>query len=132
MTTLTVQSEKKTQLLDITDAVNAAVRGRSAKIATVFVPHTTAGVLLQAGGDGAREVAGDVEGALDGLVDESRQWRHSNEGDRNPASHIRAAVIASSVVIPVVDGELALGKLQRVFLAEFDGPRERSVYVAVA
>jgi secondary thiamine-phosphate synthase enzyme len=98
----------------------------------VFVPHTTAGVLLQAGGDGATAVAADVESAFERLVDERAAWKHSHEGDENPESHVRAALTSSSVVIPVVEGDLALGRLQHVFLAEFDGPRERTVRVEVA
>jgi secondary thiamine-phosphate synthase enzyme len=97
----------------------------------VFVPHTTAGVVLQAAGEGATKVAADLESAFERIVDESREWEHTEEGDRNPWSHVRAALTASSVTIPLVDGELGLSPLQAIFLCEFDGPRERELHVVV-
>jgi secondary thiamine-phosphate synthase enzyme len=128
---LTVSTERKTQLVDITEHVEAAIGGTDGSLATLFVPHTTAGIVVQAAGEGARAVAADVESALARIVDESWPWEHVREGDANPWAHVRTALTASSVSIPVVDGRLALGSHQAVFLAEFDGPRERSVYVSV-
>lgn len=132
MSTFVVTTGRKTQLVDITAAVRDAIAGRAGTIAVVFVPHTTAGVLLQASGEGTTAVASDVESAFERLVDERAAWKHSHEGDENPESHVRAALTASSVVIPIVEGDLALGRLQHVFLAEFDGPRERTIRVEVA
>lgn len=114
MSTFVVTTERKTQLVDITAAVRDAIAGRAGTIAVVFVPHTTAGVLLQASGEGTTAVASDVESAFERLVDERAAWKHSH------------------VVIPIVEGDLALGRLQHVFLAEFDGPRERTIRVEVA
>jgi secondary thiamine-phosphate synthase enzyme len=98
---------------------------------TLFVPHTTAGVVLQAFGEGAVEVAADIESALERLVREDWPWRHSAEGDRNPWAHVRSALTASSITIPIVDGDLALGDYQAVFFCEFDGPRTRHLHVVV-
>jgi secondary thiamine-phosphate synthase enzyme len=95
----------------------------------IFVPHTTAGIVVQASGAGATTVAADVEAALERLVDEGWSWKHTAEGDRNPWAHVRAALTGSSVAIPLEAGELALGDLQTIFLCEFDGPRERTVFV---
>jgi secondary thiamine-phosphate synthase enzyme len=131
VTTFTLTTERKTQLIDITAEVREALSGRRGSIVVVFVPHTTAGLVLQASGHGASAVASDVETAFEGIVDEGARWSHAEEGDRNPASHIRASLTASSVSIPLVGGDLALGTLQHVFLAEFDGPRERTVVVTV-
>jgi secondary thiamine-phosphate synthase enzyme len=128
---LKVATERKTQLLDVTDHVRAALEGADGALVTLFVPHTTAGVVLQAAGEGATAVAGDLESAFDRLVDERWPWEHIHEGDRNPWSHVRSALTASSVSIPLEDGRLALGDHQAVFLAEFDGPRERTLYLAV-
>jgi secondary thiamine-phosphate synthase enzyme len=129
---IAVKTERKTQLLDITSAVADAVLGQTGSIVVVFVPHTTAGIVLQAAGDGAREVAGDVEKAFGQLAAGEARWNHAREGDRNPESHIRASLTASSISIPLHGSKLALGRLQHVFLAEFDGPRERTIYVSVA
>lgn len=132
MQTLTVATERRTQLLDVTAEVAGAVDGSDGALVTVFVPHTTAGILLQAAGPGAAAVATDVEAALERIVDEAWPWSHVHEGDRNPWSHVRTALLASSVSIPIADGRLALGAHQAVFLAELDGPRERTIQVVVS
>ena len=131
MHVIRVQTERKTQLVDVTASVREAVVGASGAVVTVFVPHTTAGVVLQAAGEGASKVAADLEAAFERIVDEGWDWRHTSEGDRNPWSHVRAALTAASVTIPLVDGELGLSELQAVFLCEFDGPRERELHVVV-
>ena len=131
MRELTVSTERKTQLLDLTDLVQAALDGAEGSLVTIFVPHTTAGVVVQASGAGATFVAADVEPALERLVDETWPWQHVHEGDRNPWSHVRTALTASSVSIPLESGRLALGGHQAVFLAEFDGPRERTLLLSV-
>ena len=132
MQTLTVATERRTQLLDVTAEVAAAVDGSDGALVTLFVPHTTAGIVLQAAGPGASAVATDVEAAFERLVDEGWPWDHVHEGDRNPWSHVRTALTASSLAIPLEDGKLALGGHQAVFLAEFDGPRERTIHVVVS
>src|SRR6266516_4295656 len=119
---LKVATERKTELLDVTDRVHAALEGAEGSLVTLFVPHTTAGVVVQAAGPGASAVATDIESALERLV---------HEGDRNPWSHVRTALTPSSVSIPLENGRLALGRLQAIFLAEFDGPRERTLLLAV-
>jgi len=132
MRELKVETKRKTQLLDVTDEVRALVAGYEGSLATLFVPHTTAGIVLQAAGEGATAVAGDIEGALERLIDEGWSWGHLNEGDANPWAHVRATLTASSVSIPLIAGELALGDHQAVFLAEFDGPRERTIWITVS
>jgi secondary thiamine-phosphate synthase enzyme len=124
---LSIQTERRTQLVDITAQVSAGLAGRQSSAVVVFVPHTTAGLVLQASGAGASAVAADIETALQRIVDEEWNWQHTAEGDRNPWAHVRAALTASSLTIPVKEGALALGAFQSVFLCEFDGPRERTV-----
>jgi secondary thiamine-phosphate synthase enzyme len=128
---LTVATERKTQLLDVTERIQAALKGAEGALVTLFVPHTTAGVVVQAAGVGASAVAPDIESALERLVDETWPWQHVHEGDRNPWAHVRTALTASSVSIPLENGRLALGGHQSVFLAEFDGPRERTLLLTV-
>jgi secondary thiamine-phosphate synthase enzyme len=128
---LKVATDRKTQLLDVTDQIQAALDGADGSLATVFVPHTTAGAVVQAPGEGATHVAADIESALGRLVDEDWPWRHVDEGDRNRWSHVRTVLTASSVSIPPDDGRLVLGGHQAVFLAEFDGPRERALLLTV-
>ena len=74
-------------------------------------------------------VARDFEVALERIVSEDWPWEHIEEGEENAPTHIRAAFMGPSVVVPVQDGNLALGTWQGIFFCEFDGPRERRVYV---
>ena len=131
MLELTVQTERRTQLLDVTTQIQELLNGAEGALVTLFVPHTTAGIVVQAAGPGAAKVAGDVELALERLVDETWPWEHVHEGDANPWSHVRAVLTGSSVSIPLDEGRLALGARQAVFLAELDGPRARTIYASV-
>ena len=130
MREIEISTERKTQLLEITREVESAVNGvEGATAALVFVPHTTAGVTINEHADPA--VARDFEAALERMVGDDWGWRHIEEGEENAPSHIRAALMGPQVVIPLRDGELALGTWQGIFFCEFDGPRERTVYVSV-
>ncbi len=128
MREFTVTTERRSQLVDITDRVRAAAGSLDgAAAALVYVPHTTAGLTINEHADPA--VARDFESALARLVSEDWPWEHVEEGEENAPTHIRAAFMGSDVMVPVRDGKLALGTWQGIFFCEFDGPRERSVYV---
>jgi secondary thiamine-phosphate synthase enzyme len=126
---LTIKTERRTQLLDITSLVRDAVAGTSGAAVLVYVPHTTAGLTINEHADPA--VARDFEAALERMVGDDWGWQHIEEGEENAPSHIRAALMGPHVVIPVRDGELALGVWQGIFFCELDGPRTRSVYVTI-
>ena len=129
MRQFTVQTERRSQLLDITAQVRAALPDLDGAAAVlVYVPHTTAGVTINEHADPA--VARDFESALERIVSEDWTWQHVEEGEENAPTHIRAAFMGSDALVPVRDGQLALGTWQGIFLCEFDGPRRRSVYVA--
>jgi secondary thiamine-phosphate synthase enzyme len=128
--TLTIRTERQSQLVDITRQVRDAANGDTGTAVLVYVPHTTAGVTINEHADPM--VARDFEAALERIVPEDWPWQHVEEGEENAPTHIRASFMGPSVMIPLrEDGELALGTWQGVFLCEFDGPRERSVYVTV-
>ena len=130
MREITVTTERRTQLIDITRQVREALGGLSGAAALVYVPHTTAGVTINEHADPA--VARDFEVALERIVSEDWPWQHIEEGEENAPTHIRAAFMGPSVVVPLQDdGALALGTWQGIFFCEFDGPRERSVHVSV-
>ena len=129
MRELSVTTERRTQLVDITRKVQEAVAGADGAAALVYVPHTTAGVTINEHADPA--VARDFEAALERIVGEGWGWQHVEEGEENAPSHIRAALMGPQVVIPLRDGQLALGTWQGVFFCELDGPRTRTVYVTV-
>jgi secondary thiamine-phosphate synthase enzyme len=128
--TLTITTERHTQLLDITAEVRAAVAGATGAAVLVYVPHTTAGVTINEHADPM--VARDFEMALERIAPEGWGWQHIEEGEENAPSHIRAALIGPQVLIPLTNGgELALGTWQGIFFCELDGPRTRSVHVTV-
>ena len=130
MKELTLATERQSQLVDITAQVRDAVAGASGSAVLVYVPHTTAGVTINEHADPA--VARDFETALERIVPSDWHWQHVEEGEENAPTHIRAAFMGPSVLIPLGDdGELALGTWQGIFFCEFDGPRTRSVYVSV-
>ena len=126
---LTVTTERRTQLLDITEHVRAAVAGSDGAAALVYVPHTTAGVTINEHADPM--VARDFETALEKIAPEGWAWQHIEEGEENAPSHVRAALMGPQVLIPLRHGELALGTWQGIFFCELDGPRTRKVYVSV-
>jgi secondary thiamine-phosphate synthase enzyme len=125
---LTVKTDRRTQLIDITDQVRGAIDGSNgASAALVYVPHTTAGVTINEHADPM--VARDFEDALQKIVQDGWGWKHIEEGEENAPSHIRASLMSPHVLVPLSDGNLALGTWQGIFFCEFDGPRERKVYV---
>jgi secondary thiamine-phosphate synthase enzyme len=127
--TLTVRTERQSQLVDITGLVRDAVAGETGAAVLVYVPHTTAGVTINEHADPM--VARDFEMALERIVPEDWGWQHIEEGEENAPTHIRAAFMGPSVLVPLKDGALALGTWQGIFFCEFDGPRERAVHVSV-
>jgi secondary thiamine-phosphate synthase enzyme len=128
--TLTVRTERQSQLLDITGLVQEAVAGAAGSAVLIYVPHTTAGVTINEHADPM--VARDFETALERIVPSDWPWQHVEEGEENAPTHVRAAFMGPSVVVPLRDdGTMALGTWQGIFLCEFDGPRRRSVYVSV-
>ncbi|HEX7144885.1 MAG TPA: secondary thiamine-phosphate synthase enzyme YjbQ [Gaiellaceae bacterium] len=129
MEEIRLQTERRTQLVDITEQVQEALGSiNGAAAALVYVPHTTAGVTINEGADPA--VAQDLEAALEKVVDDAWDWKHVEDPDGpNAPSHIRASLMSPQILIPLDGGKLALGKWQGIFFCEFDGPRERKVYV---
>jgi secondary thiamine-phosphate synthase enzyme len=126
---ITLRSERRTQLLEITREVQEALDGADASAVLVFVPHTTAGVTINEHADPA--VARDFERALERMVGDDWGWEHIEAGEENAPSHIRAALMSPQVVVPVLDGRLALGTWQGIFFCECDGPRQRKVLVSL-
>jgi secondary thiamine-phosphate synthase enzyme len=125
---ISLSTERKTQLVEITREVQDALDGREASAVLVYVPHTTAGLTIQEHADPA--VARDLERALERIVGDDWGWEHVEAGEENAPSHVRAALMSPQVVVPVSGGRLALGTWQGIFFCELDGPRTRTVYVS--
>jgi secondary thiamine-phosphate synthase enzyme len=128
METLRVKTKRRTQLVDVTTAIERVVTesGVTNGVCYVYVPHTTAGVAINEHAD--PDVASDLEGVFDRLVPHGGPYRHA-EG--NTDSHAKAVMVGASQVILVEEGKLVLGRWQGIFFCEFDGPRERKLVVRV-
>ena len=129
MREIDLTTNRKTQLLNITDEVRAAVQGNGdASAALVYVPHTTAGVTINEKID--PELVEDFEQAFERIVGEDWRWRHDDADGPNAPAHFRASLVSPQVLVPLASGDLALGRYQGIFFCEFDGPRTRKVYVS--
>jgi secondary thiamine-phosphate synthase enzyme len=128
MKTLRIKTSKRTQFVDITREVEHTVHesGVSNGLCCVYVPHTTAGVTINEHAD--PDVARDVEGIFDRLISHVGPYRHA-EG--NTDSHMKAILTGTSQTVSIENGKLLLGTWQGIFLCEFDGPRQRTVFVKV-
>ena len=125
---ISLKTERRTQLLDITKEVEEALNGANgAAAALVYVPHTTAGVTINEDIDPV--LANDLEQAMEKIVEDGWNWRHDDADGPNAPSHVRASLISPEVLVPLREGRLALGRYQGIFFCEFDGPRDRKVYV---
>jgi secondary thiamine-phosphate synthase enzyme len=106
-------------LYEITDRVAEVVHasGQSEGLCTVFVRHTSASLTIQENADPSAKR--DLEEWLNRLVPESDPlFTHTSEGPDDMPSHIKAALTSTSLGIPLVDGKLALGRWQGIFLWE--------------
>jgi secondary thiamine-phosphate synthase enzyme len=127
---LSVTTERRTQLIEITEQVKAAAAGAEGSAILVYVPHTTAGVTINEKID--PELIDDLERAYGRVVGDDWEWKHEDQDGPNAPSHARASLASSpQVLIPLRDGAPALGRYQGIFFCEFDGPRTRSVFVQV-
>ena len=125
---LTVRSDARLDTVDITGRVRAAVTRSKIRdgMCVVASTHTTAAVFLNENAD--PDVRRDLLAKLAALVPRDDEFRHA-EG--NADAHIKAVLVGNDVTLPVRDGELVLGTWQGIFLAEFDGPRERHAIVTI-
>ena len=128
MKTLRIKTARRTQFVDITPEVEQAVRDSAVKqgLCYVYVPHTTAGVAINEHAD--PDVASDVEEIFDRLIPHHGTYRHA-EG--NTDSHMKTILTGTSQTIFIENAKLALGTWQGIFLCEFDGPRQRSVFIKI-
>ena len=126
MKVLSISTGGRTEFVNITALVAEAARelGVREGSVTVFVPHTTAGITINENAD--PDVVRDITTALDRLVPWRGDYHH---GEGNSAAHLKASLLGSSVRILVSAGRLQLGTWQGVFFCEFDGPRQREVWV---
>ncbi len=115
-------------MINIDQPVQKAVQEMEIKdgVVTVFCPHSTAGIIINESDDPA--VQTDILQRLNDLVPLNLKYEHA-EG--NSDAHIKAALIGSSVQVPVVNGRIELGRWQAIYFCEFDGPRKREIWIKV-
>jgi len=118
---IAIRTTRRTEFKNVTAEVESLVRdsGIESGVCHLYVPHTTAGVIVNEGYD--PDVARDMEGAFDRLVPDSPLFKHSEE---NSDSHIKTALVGSSETVFIEKGRLALGRWQVIFWNQFgqDGP----------
>jgi len=126
--TIGLRTERREQLVDVTERVRHLVETSEVAegICVIATPHTTCAVTVNEGYD--PDVVRDALAHLGALVPRSATFQHA-EG--NSDAHIKAMVVGNSTALPVSGGELRLGRWQAVFLCEFDGPRERELWITV-
>lgn len=124
-TVLTVETGRRRAVVDVTDAVSRFVVGKGDGLLSVFVPHATAGIALIETGAGSEE---DLLDRLDALLPrDDALYRHRHGAPGHGADHLLPALVAPSLVVPVVDGRLALGTWQAIVLVDpnRDNPMRR-------
>lgn len=123
-----IKTTSRVDFQDITRRVNDIVAGSGVRsgICYLFVPHTTAGVMVNEHAD--PDVVKDIEAQLDVMVPQHDGYRH-REG--NSPAYIKATLIGDSETLFIEDGRLVLGTWQGIFFGEYDGPRNRHIYVKI-
>jgi len=126
-----IKTRKREEIVDITEQVKKLVEeseeGKKGKAVLVYTPHATCSIIINENYDEA--VCEDILDYLRSSIPRGK-WEH-DKIDNNADSHIKASLLGPSQIIPIKNGELALGTWQGIGLAEFDGPRERKVIVEV-
>jgi secondary thiamine-phosphate synthase enzyme len=123
-----IKTSSRVEFQDITRLVNdiVAKSGVTSGICYIFVPHTTAGVTVNEHADPS--VVKDIAAQLDVMVPQHDGYHH-REG--NSPAHIKATLIGDSETLFIEEGRLVLGTWQGIFFGEFDGPRNRHIYVKI-
>ena len=133
--TLTISTQERVQLIDITPRLAAQVRqaGIHHGIALVTSLHTTLALFIN---EFQEALLDDIRTFLEQVVVRGGYWKHNDpkfsDCDRfNTDAHLRAMLLGHNLALPVQNGELVLGTFQAVILAELDGPRERALQVQI-
>lgn len=126
--TLEIKTGEATQMIDITGRVSGIVKesGTREGVCFIFVPHTTAGLVINENADPSVSV--DILEKLNKLVPFNEKYRHL-EG--NSAAHIKSSLTGVSQTVFITGGRLLLGTWQGIYLCEFDGPRSRKVLLRI-
>ena len=132
METFQVPTTQREQFVDVTARVRTAVAqsGATDGLVHVYSPHTTAGVTINENSDPdvPRDLLAWLSAAIPPEGPAHDRFRH---GEGNADAHLKASLMGAGQLVPLAGGSLALGTWQAIFLAEFDGPRTRTLHVTV-
>ena len=124
MKTITIQTTRRCEIVDITRLVSAQLpAGIAEGICHVYCPHTTAAITVNENYD--PDVKHDLLEKLDRLIPQQESYYQHEEG--NSDAHLKASLVGFSQMIPFRNGHLELGTWQGIYFCEFDGPRSRTV-----
>ena len=128
---LLVETDKRIELVDITDTVMELIRkcGVREGIASLWSMHTTCALIIN---EAQKALHADITRVLEDMVDRDAEWMHNDpqhsDCDRmNADSHLRAMLLGHSITLQISAGEAVLGQWQRVIVGEMDGPRARTI-----
>ena len=130
ITELSIQSRERCEFIKLDREIAKLIAESGVKegVCHVFVPHTSAGVMINEGADPT--VVQDIGAKLAELVPREGPYRHA-DAERNADSHIKATLVGSSVIVFIRKGAPVLGTWQSIFFCEFDGPRRRQLLVKI-
>ncbi|HHU91928.1 MAG TPA: YjbQ family protein [Halanaerobiaceae bacterium] len=126
---INIHTNNRTEFIDITKEIRQMVKesGISDGIITIFIPHSTAAVTINENAD--PDVVRDIIMEINKVIPFLDSYKHF-EG--NSAAHIKSSLFGVSESVIVADGELLLGTWQGIYFCEFDGPRNRKVFVKIS
>lgn len=124
-----IVTSRQIEIVDITDGIERYVNdcGRENGICLVYSLHTTTALIIN---EAEEALLNDILKLMERIAPQADGYQH-DRGDGNAHAHLRAALLGSSVVIPVEKGGLALGTWQRILFIEMDGPRKRRLSVRI-
>ena len=124
------QTQRHREYINITDEVEAVVRGSGIREGMVLVSamHITAGVYVN---DAESGLIQDIDDWLEDLAPTGPDYRHHRTGETNGDSHLKSLLIHHEVIVPITNGKLDLGPWQQIYYAEFDGQRRKRVIIKV-
>jgi secondary thiamine-phosphate synthase enzyme len=122
-----ITTKKRSEIVDITKTIQGLVEIRQIRegMAVIYVPHTTAAVTINENYD--PDVKHDLLKKLETLVPKHESYYQHGEG--NSDSHVKVAMVGNSATVLIEQGKLVLGQWQGIYFCEFDGPRDREMYV---
>lgn len=124
MNQVTIQTTRKTQVINVTDRLAAMIDSAAHGIALFSLPHTTAALIVCEDDDELRE---DLARVAETLLADLRPFKHRRKNNPNAEAHILSALAGTSVMLAVENGQLVLGKYQNILLLEMDGPKLREI-----